>query len=193
MATAILERVVGADETSDILDVSARPIVLATLATAGRHPQRHSRRLLRAIYRMLPLRGQRLALRLGAPKVTMGACAVIEDDTGRILVAHHTYRRLPWGLPGGLIDRGEQPEEALARELREELGAPAVVGPMICAESEPSTRHVTLYYRAALRGTPHEDGEEIDLLRYASPEEVRRLLGPNAGEWLDRARTLRAS
>lgn len=191
MAMATLDRVACAEETGYMQDVSARPVIPAT--PANQHPQPRMRRLIRNIYRLLPLRGQRLALRLGAPKVTMGVCAVIEDAAGRILLAHHTYRRLPWGLPGGLIDRGEQPEEALARELREELGVAAVVGPMLCAESEPSTRHVTLYYRATLRATPHDDGEEIDQLSYATPDEARRLLGPNAGEWLDRARTRRAS
>lgn len=190
MGTATVERVSRADETRQLMDVAAYPPAPVEVTS---HRQPRARRLLRTIYRLLPLRGQHLALRLGAAKVTMGACAVIEDDAGRILIARHTYRRLAWGLPGGLVDRGEQPEEALTRELREELGVLAVVGPMICAESEPSTGHVTLYYRATLRGTPHEDGEEIDWLRYASPEEVRRLLGPNAGEWLDRACLRRAS
>lgn len=190
MAMRTLERVERAEDRDGASDMTVRQT--APLA-AARYRRPGARRLVRAIYRLLPLRGQRLALRLGAPKVTMGACAVIQDEWGRILVAHHTYRRLAWGLPGGLIDRGEQPEAALARELREELGARAVIGPMLCAESEPATRHVTLYYRVALWETPREDGEEIDALRYASPDEVRRLLGPNASAWLDRAQPRRAS
>ena len=43
---------------------------------------------------------------------------LIEDPDGRLLLLEHRFRvPLPWGLPGGFIKRGEEPAEALAREL----------------------------------------------------------------------------
>lgn len=56
---------------------------------------------------------------------------VIRDARGRILLARRTEgRELAglWEFPGGKLEPGETPEQALARELREELGIEASVG-----------------------------------------------------------------
>lgn len=56
---------------------------------------------------------------------------VIADVRGRILLARRTEGRDLaglWEFPGGKVDPGETPEQALVRELREELGIEARVG-----------------------------------------------------------------
>jgi 8-oxo-dGTP diphosphatase len=58
-------------------------------------------------------------------------CAVIEDASGQVLVAQRPPEKhlaLKWEFPGGKIEAGEEPEAALVRELREELGCEVVVG-----------------------------------------------------------------
>ncbi|HEX8032310.1 MAG TPA: NUDIX hydrolase [Ktedonobacterales bacterium] len=142
------------------------------------------RRIFYTTWRLLPGWAQGLAFRMGAPKVSMGAVAVIRDGRGRILLAHHTYRQRAWGLPGGLVGRREQAAEAVARELREELGVAAVVGPLLCAETCVPSRHLTLYYLATIDSQPQLDGVEIDGFRYVALDEAGVLLGEEARAWL---------
>ena len=56
---------------------------------------------------------------------------VIRDIRGRVLLARRTDGRDLaglWEFPGGKVEPGESPEDALARELREELGIEAAAG-----------------------------------------------------------------
>jgi len=51
--------------------------------------------------------------------------AVIERNDRRLLIGQRRRNDtspLKWEFPGGKVEKGETPEEALARELREELG-----------------------------------------------------------------------
>jgi len=68
----------------------------------------------------LPKPLRRLVTRAASPNWMAGAVALIEWD-GRWLMVDPVYRE-GWTLPGGLIDRGETPAEAIKRELVEELG-----------------------------------------------------------------------
>jgi len=56
--------------------------------------------------------------------VLVAACALIDAD-GRVLIAERPPGKAMaglWEFPGGKLEPGERPEEALIRELSEELG-----------------------------------------------------------------------
>ena len=59
--------------------------------------------------------------------------AIIEKD-GRIFAARRGYGdyRDWWEFPAGKIEEGETPEEALRREIREELRAEINIGGLFC-------------------------------------------------------------
>lgn len=52
----------------------------------------------------------------------LGVVGVIRNDEGEVLIFSHTYRKAPWGLPGGWLKGGETPLEGLEREVLEESG-----------------------------------------------------------------------
>jgi 8-oxo-dGTP diphosphatase len=60
------------------------------------------------------------------------AALIVRDD--EILVCQRTRHQtmpLKWEFPGGKVEDGEEPHAALARELEEELGILAHVGPEV--------------------------------------------------------------
>jgi 8-oxo-dGTP diphosphatase len=94
--------------------------------------------------------------------------AVLQGGDGRFLLA----RRRPgshlaglWEFPGGGVEEGEAPEDALIRELSEELGVRiAVTAPVTFAWHRDSVLTVLLlFYRASIvSGVPHgREGQEV--------------------------------
>jgi 8-oxo-dGTP diphosphatase len=103
----------------------------------------------------------------GAP-LTIVVAAVIRDATGRILLTRRPADRHMgglWEFPGGKLEAGELPAEALVRELDEELAIRASVSrPVTFAEhAEPGLHVLLLFFEASVaHGTPTAvDGQEI--------------------------------
>lgn len=69
---------------------------------------------------------------------------------GRILVCQRTRHQtmpLKWEFPGGKIEAGEQPRDALRRELDEELGIDAVIGDEISRICHEYPNHASVELR----------------------------------------------
>src|SRR4051794_31793519 len=131
-------------------------------------PDRAHQLLLR-IYGALPTFARRWAVRLLAPSYTVGAICHIERADGDVLLVRQAYRSR-WGIPGGLLQRGEAPAAAAVREVFEEVGLRIeLIGePAVVVDADP--QRIDLVFRA--RPLIEADADQA---RPSSPEiaEVR--------------------
>lgn len=99
------------------------------------------------VFRRLPRPVRRLLVRGVAPSFTVGAICLIERPDGAVLLVRQVYRN-QWGVPGGLLKRGEDPADAARREVLEEVGLPvALMGePAVVVDADP--QRIDIVFRA---------------------------------------------
>ncbi|QIK64798.1 NUDIX hydrolase [Leucobacter viscericola] len=119
----------------------------------------------------------------------MAAYAVVERR-GKILLTHWRRGHLHgWTLPGGGLESGEDPRDAVVREVLEETGLEARVGKLIGVDSrvmvreevpadkDPELHTIRIVYRATVKDGPlqHEIGGSSDEARWVPIKEIRSL------------------
>jgi 8-oxo-dGTP diphosphatase len=130
-------------------------------------------------YRRLPRRVRVAGIRVVAPSHTVGAVCLVEHD-GRLLVLrqHHRYG---WTLPGGLVNRGEDAEDAVRREVREETGLEVEVGLPIGVVVEPSSRRVDIVFHvSADRAVEVQARSEAVSAQWLAPADLGEVDEPTA-------------
>lgn len=144
-------------------------------------------RLLLWLWRWLPLPVvlRWLIERALSPSHQVGVHAVAFDGGGRVLLAHHTYRRdLVWGLPGGWVEHGEHPADAVVRELREETGLVAAEPRLLGVRRSPSRPSaMTLIYAVDASGR-FRPSAEVDAVRWVRVEELPPEILARYGDWI---------
>ena len=80
----------------------------------------------------------------------VGAAAVVFDGQGRVLLVHHSYGRRGWELPGGGRRSKESLDEAVRRELREEVGVEVTTAELFGVYYERGFDHHHFAFRCAL-------------------------------------------
>lgn len=115
------------------------------------------------------------------------ACALIDADN-RVLVAQRPEGKAMaglWEFPGGKIEAGERPEEALIRELREELGVETkadCLAPLTFASYGYDGFHLLmpLYVCRRFWGTPQ--GREGQAIKWVRANKLRAFDMPPADD-----------
>lgn len=126
--------------------------------------------ILLKIWRLLPGWMQVVLSRIIRPKFQVFAAAVIFDKDNRILLVKSTYQRFhPWGLPGGSLNYGEPPEEAVIREVREETSLKVEVEELFFVKTWIPDR-VGLYYLCNIVDGEFQSSEEVSEYGYFSSD-----------------------
>ena len=74
-------------------------------------------------WKILPRAARLRIVRVSQTNFTVSVAAVVVNAKREVLLLNHVLRpRSGWGFPGGFLDAGEQPLNAIEREVSEETG-----------------------------------------------------------------------
>lgn len=112
------------------------------------------------VWKKLPWIVRSKIIRITQAKFTVSAAAIITNGRGEVLLLNHVIRpKSGWGLPGGFIERGEQPDEGIRREIREETGIEMSALRMFRVRTLGT--HIEVLFTAEAEGTPEVKSREI--------------------------------
>ena len=115
---------------------------------------------------------------------TIGAFAIIFDSEGRVLLSHRRDMDL-WNLPGGRVESGELPTEAVIRETREETGLDVSVERLVGVYGKKDVDDLVFAFRCSVTGGvlgPTEEAGKQAFFRIEAlpentiPKHVERIL-----------------
>ncbi len=113
----------------------------------------------------------------GATLLLVAACALIDVD-GRVLLARRPEGKKMaglWEFPGGKLNPGETPEQAVIRELKEELGidvSEACLAPFAFASHDYGRFHLLMPLFLCRRWTGAPTGLEGQALAWVRPNKL---------------------
>jgi len=110
--------------------------------------------------------------RIIRPKFQVFSAAVIFDNDNRVMLVKSTYQRFhPWGLPGGSLNYGEPPDEAVIREVWEETSMKVEVEELYFVKTWIPDR-VGLYYLCNITDGEFQPSDEVSEYGYFSLDDL---------------------
>jgi ADP-ribose pyrophosphatase YjhB (NUDIX family) len=136
----------------------------------------------------LPSGLKRWTISASHARFAVTAGAIITDDHGRVLLLKHRFRPgSGWGIPGGYIEKGEQPEDALRRELREEAGLELERVAVMTTRTFKKPQQVEIVFVCRAAGVPDQLNYEILKAQWFSANELPASLPEDQSELIKEA------
>ena len=151
--------------------------------------------LLAVLWRGAPLWVRRAGVWATQARFTVTAAVVVADGAGRVLLLKHLFRGgSGWGIPGGFLEAGEQPEEAARRELREEAGIELEDLRLVHARALRRPRQIETLFaaRAADPARAHAASREVSRAAWFPPDALPDGLTKDQRRLIERALKSRA-
>ncbi len=143
---------------------------------------------LSAVFRNTPAGLRRFLTRFRQSRFTVSAGAVITNDQGQVLLLEHVFRAgSGWGIPGGFIANTEQPEPALRRELREEVGLELDQVELSFVRTMGKRKHLEVVFRCRAGGVAQPQSLEIKSAAWFPPNALPETLGNDQRRLINRA------
>jgi len=114
----------------------------------------------------------------GRRLILVGACALI-DDQSRVLIAKRPKGKMLaglWEFPGGKVEAGEAPEDAIVRELHEELAVTierSFLSPLTFASHAYPDFHLLMPLYVCHRWLSDPHPQEAQEIAWVNPAELR--------------------
>lgn len=123
------------------------------------------------LWKRLPYRLRLRLIRITQKKFTASVAVIITNRQGKVLLLEHLLRPgSGWGIPGGFIEHGEQPETAVRRELREETGIE--LENIKLYRIRTLNRHIEFMFRAESDDEARVNSREIKSLGWFAVDEM---------------------
>jgi len=135
------------------------------------------KKIIGKIWKKLPSSARANIVRVSQQRFTVSVTAVISNEKNEVLLLDHVLRPFSnWGIPGGFIGAGEQPEMGVRREVREETGLE--LENVRLAFIRTGARHIEIFFRAEATGKAEAKSREINEAAWFKitemPEEMGR-------------------
>ena len=127
-------------------------------------------------------------MRLTNTRFTVTVGALIFNDRKQVLLLKHRFRAgSGWGLPGGFLERGEQPIDALRRELREEIGLELEDVDIFAVRSFEKPKQVEVLFRARANANGKPLTMEVERAEWFSVDSLPEGLPHDQRRYVERA------
>lgn len=108
-------------------------------------------------------------------KFTVSSLVVILNSKDEALLFHHTYRKKPWGLPGGYVTAKEHPKVSIKREVLEEAGLKIIKLRQLSIKLDKDLSRMIICYATQYVHGKFKPSNEVSESKYFSMDDLPEL------------------